>query len=116
MTLASTLKTLERTLSCEPVPTGWTRRQPNLSAYDNIGTLIATMRNYHEADDSDSVIRSLLALPPGGQPDPRTLVEIAVTPQSINRLARRAVDADDTIAEITGVVCDPGPIDLDDCL
>ena len=110
MTLTTTIHQLEHHLTNQPLPKPW-RTHPDLASNPTIGELIAVIRDYRHPIAGDWAIRTLLALPGGGDPDPRMIVIAALAPHTLGRLTAHKIDPDETLTELATVICDPGPLD-----
>ena len=115
MTIANALSQLESSLASRRVPRSWAVSFPTAGDAETLGDLIALIR-HHSDPASDLAIRGLLELHSSSDPDPRTVVLVALAPRALRWRRRPRCDLDEVISELSGVICDPGSIDTLDRL
>ena len=116
MTITTTLSELEQTLTHRPIPVHWAIRLRPGPADITVGDLLGAIRDHQRVVASDETIRTLLALPNATEPDPRTIVLLALTPRALRWRHRQTTDLDDVVSELTKVIWEPGPIESQDRL
>ena len=111
MLITATLTRLEHTYTDHRVPTEWTRQVADLDRYRTIGEIIAAIRAYRQITESDQTLRALLTINDRHEPDPRTIVLIALAPMTLHWRGAPPADPNELISELGAVICDPGTID-----
>jgi len=110
MNLSTQLRTLEQTLTDQPLPRNWPAEHPAFDGINDIGALIGALRDFTHQDRADRIVLAMLDMPIGRRPrvEPHTVLLVALSSRLRAHRGMPAESCDDLLVDLAALLCEPG--------